>query len=187
MPRRISHVIGVDDAPFARSHKGDVTVVGAVFAGDRLDGVLTGKVRKDGANATQVLTQMVSGSRFVAHLQAVMLQGIALGGFNVVDIRALSEALGLPVLVVMRKAPDFAAIQNALLSRVPGGARKWRLIQAAGEPQKVGNVLVQWAGMTADEAKELITRTTAHSDVPEPIRTAHLIAGGLMGESRGRV
>lgn len=187
MPRRISHVIGFDDAPFDRGHRGNVTVVGAVFAGSRLDGVLTSRVRKDGANATKVLAEMVSGSRFFAHLQAVMIQGIALGGFNVVDIRALSDALSLPVLVVMRKAPDFDAIRDALLSRVPGGARKWRLIRAAGEPEPAGSVLVQRAGMTRDEAKALVARTTIHSDIPEPVRTAHLIAGGLAGESRGRV
>lgn len=37
--QRLSHVVAFDDAPFARAHRGDVTVIGAVFAGLRLDGV----------------------------------------------------------------------------------------------------------------------------------------------------
>jgi endonuclease V-like protein UPF0215 family len=49
--RRISRVVVFDDAPFARNHRGDVLVVGAVFAADRLDGVIATKVRRDGANA----------------------------------------------------------------------------------------------------------------------------------------
>ena len=49
--RRFSNVVGFDDAPFARSHRGDVKVVGAVYAGLRLDGILVGRVRRDGANA----------------------------------------------------------------------------------------------------------------------------------------
>ncbi|HEY0593570.1 MAG TPA: DUF99 domain-containing protein, partial [Thermoanaerobaculia bacterium] len=30
--RKLSHVVGVDDAPFERSHRGEVPIVGAVFA-----------------------------------------------------------------------------------------------------------------------------------------------------------
>ena len=46
-----SNVVGFDDAPFRRDHRGDVAVVGTVYAGLRLDGILLGKVRRDGANA----------------------------------------------------------------------------------------------------------------------------------------
>ena len=49
-PRRLSNVVGFDDAPFAKAHRGNVKVVGAVFARERLDGVLVGQVRRDGAN-----------------------------------------------------------------------------------------------------------------------------------------
>ena len=35
-----SHVVGFDDAPFARWYRGDVPVVGAVFCGLRLEGVV---------------------------------------------------------------------------------------------------------------------------------------------------
>lgn len=68
MVKRYSHVIGFDDAPFERAHRGDVMIVGAVFAGMRLEGVLSGKVRRDGANATRVLIDLVRHSRFGAHV-----------------------------------------------------------------------------------------------------------------------
>ena len=35
-----SHVVGFDDAPFLPDQWGSVLVVGAVYAGERLDGVL---------------------------------------------------------------------------------------------------------------------------------------------------
>jgi len=44
MAKRISRVIGFDDAPVERAHRGDALIVGAVFAGTRLEGVLSGKV-----------------------------------------------------------------------------------------------------------------------------------------------
>jgi len=187
MTRRISHVIGFDDAPFARAHRGDVRVIGAVYAGTRLEGVLSGRLRRDGRNSTRVLIDLVRRSRFRAHVQAILLQGIAFAGFNVVDIRVLHAALGVPVIVVARKAPDMTAIRRALLQRVPGGRRKLQLIEQAGPMQAVAGVYVQRAGTTLEKVGELIRRLALNSKLPEPLRTAHLIAGGIAtGESRHR-
>lgn len=187
MAASISHVIGIDDAPFAREHRGDVLVVGTVFAGPRLEGVLSTRVRRDGRNSTRAIAAMVGGSRFAAHLQAVLLQGIALAGFNVVDLEGLHRALGLPILVVARRAPNLEAIRSALHTRVPGGRRKWALIEKAGPMEGVAGVYVQRAGLSLAEAEALIRRFAVMGKLPEPLRVAHLIAGGVTrGESRGR-
>ena len=98
MSGNITNVIGFDDAPFAPDFRGDVVVVGASFSAMRLEGVLTGKVRRDGANATRNLIRLISQSRFSSHCQLIMLQGIALAGFNVVDIHALRTALAIPII-----------------------------------------------------------------------------------------
>jgi len=108
--RSLSNVVGFDDSPFDLEHRGDVRVIGAVCARTRLDGVLSTTVRRDGSNATDRLIELVRASRFQAHIRAVLLQGIALAGFNVVDIHALHEALGIPVLVVARRPPHLAAV-----------------------------------------------------------------------------
>lgn len=187
MAGRISHVIGFDDAPFPRTHRGDVLVVGAIYAGTRLEGVLSGRVRRDGANATRVLIDLIARSRFRAHVQAVLLQGIALAGFNVVDIYKLHAALRIPVVVVARKQPDFTAIKRALLHRVPGGERKWTLIERLGPMEPVAGVHIQRAGISPAKAAELVRRLAINGLLPEPLRTAHLIAGGVVaGESRHR-
>lgn len=188
MPRTFSHVVGFDDSPFAREHRGDVPVVGAVYAGLRLEGVLTGSVRRDGANATSRLADLVRRSKFARQLQLVMLQGIALAGFNVVDLAALSEALRVPVLVVVRRRPRLDRVRTALLSRVRGGARKWALIERLGPAEPIAGVYVQRAGITPAQAHAVIRRLAVHGSIPEPLRTAHLVAGALVtGESRGRV
>ncbi len=187
MSARPSHVIGFDDAPFARTHRGDVLVVGAVYAGDRLEGVLSGKVRRDGVNATRVIVDLVAGSRFGAHVQAVLVQGVAFAGFNVIDLHAVHAALGVPVIAVARHAPDLAAIKRALLARVPGGRRKWALIESLGPMEPVAGVYVQRAGISLARTEELIRRMARHGLLPEPLRTAHLVAGGVTtGESRHR-
>lgn len=187
MSRLLTKVVGFDDAPFVHAHRGDVLVVGAVYASRRLEGVLSGRVRRDGADATRELVRMVSGSRFGAQLQAVFLQGIALAGFNVVDVRGLHDALGIPVVVVARRQPDLEAVRDALLARVRGGRRKWRLVEALGPMEPVDGVFVQRVGIERPQAVALVRHFAVNGALPEPIRTAHLIAGGVtQGQSRHR-
>ncbi|MFO0614357.1 MAG: DUF99 family protein [Polyangiaceae bacterium] len=184
--RRLSNVIGFDDAPFPHDHRGDVRLIGTVCARTRLDGVLSGKIRRDGANAAARMSAMLRESPFREHVQAILLQGIAVGGFNVVDVAALTESAGVPALVVMRRMPDLEGIRRALAAR-PGGERKWRLIEAAGPIERIDPVFVQRVGLSLDEARDLLRATTLHGSLPEPLRLAHLIAGGVTtGVSRGR-
>lgn len=181
-----SNVVGFDDAPFARDHRGDVRLIGAVCARTRLDGVLAGRVRRDGVNATATMAAPVARSQFRDHIQAVLLQGIAVAGFNVIDVHALSAALQVPVLVVARRAPDLPAMRRAL-GRVRGAARKWALIEAAGPMQPLRGIYVQPIGLTLAQAETLLRATTLHGKLPEPVRLAHLIATGTtLGSSRGR-
>ncbi len=184
------NTIGFDDAPFAHEHRGDVLLVGAVCAGTRLDGVVSRSVRRDGANATEKMTDAVLRTGFRDHLHAILLQGIAVAGFNVVDIHELHGETGLPVVVVARRAPRLALIRRALTgpgSPVPGGARKWRLIERAGPMEPCGKLFVQRVGVSPEGVARLLARTTLHGHLPEPLRLAHLVAGGITtGRSRGR-
>jgi hypothetical protein len=185
--RRLSNTIGIDDAPFSRAHRGDVAIVGAVLTRKRLDGVVISAVRRDGRNATEKIAEMIESSAFDAHVQAVLLQGIALAGFNVVDIHELARRLSRPVLVIARYEPDLAAIRRALLGRVPGGPRKLALIEKAGPMEPLAGVLVQRAGLSLAQAGRCLGDLRLHGKIPEPLRLAHLIAGAIAsGHSRGR-
>lgn len=187
MAAPISNVIGFDDGPFDKSHaRGAVLLVGAVFARTRLDGVVSGQVRRDGRNATAAMAALVRGSQFDGHVRAVLLGGIAVAGFNVVDIHALCAELDRPVVVVARRPPRYAHIRRAL-THVSHGERKWALIEAAGPMEPVGQVYVQRAGISLADTEALLHVTTLHGKLPEPLRVAHLIAGGIVtGVSRGR-
>ncbi|MBN1890651.1 MAG: DUF99 family protein [Thermoflexales bacterium] len=187
MRKHFSNVIGFDDAPFPAHHKGNVKVVGTVYARLRLDGILIGEVKKDGLNAAKKLVTLISQSRFAAHIQLIMLQGIALAGFNVVDVFYMHEQLGLPILVVSRRLPNMAAIREALLN-MGGGRRKWALIEQLGPMEAVEQVYVQRVGLTLEQASTVVREFSTAGHIPEPLRIAHLIAGAMMnGQSSGRV
>lgn len=180
-------VVGVDDGPVPRRLGAAVFVAAPVVRADgQLDGLLTTQVRRDGWNATERLLRMLSCSRFLPQVHAIMVDGIALGGLNVVDIRRLSDELERPVLTVVRHRPDQERFRK-VVQRLPRPARRWELVERAGPVLEAGPIFFQCAGATPTRARELLHATTLHGNLPEPIRLAHLIAGGVVdGESRGR-
>ncbi|MGA7802900.1 MAG: DUF99 family protein, partial [Gammaproteobacteria bacterium] len=53
--------------------------------------------------------------------------------------------------------------------------------------EAAAGVYVQRVGISLPAAQALVRRLAVNSALPEPLRTAHLIAGGLVtGESRHR-
>jgi endonuclease V-like protein UPF0215 family len=53
--------------------------------------------------------------------------------------------------------------------------------------EPVAGVFVQRAGLSLADAEPVVRRLAVSGRIPEPLRTAHLIAGGLAtGQSRGR-
>ncbi|HMA67714.1 MAG TPA: DUF99 family protein [Desulfosalsimonadaceae bacterium] len=186
--KRFSNVAGFDDAPFEREHQGRVPIVGTVYAGLRFDGVLMGEVEKDGSDAARQIAGLVENSRFAGHIQLVLLQGIALAGFNVVDVFALHERLHMPVLVISRRQPDMERIRSVLKTRIPGGDKKWAVIERLGEMEPLARVFVQRAGLSREQASRVLRQFAVYGNIPEPLRTAHIIAGALVyGQSRGSV
>ncbi|MBN1140821.1 MAG: DUF99 family protein [Deltaproteobacteria bacterium] len=184
--RRYSNVIGFDDAPFDRESREPVSIVGAVFAGPRFDGVLIGQVERDGTDAAAAIVGLLRRSRFAEHVRLILLQGITLAGFNVVDPFAVQIELGVPLLVVSRRRPDLAAVRETLLTHIDGGPEKWAVIERLGPMEPLGALFVQRVGLSMEEARETIERFALHGRMPEPIRAAHLIAGALTrGASRG--
>ena len=178
--------MGIDDGPFDRARRCDVQVVGAMYrGGEFLDGMMVTKVRRDGRNATAKLIEMVRESRYYPQLHYIMLDGIALGGFNVVDIERLWKETRLPVLVVVRHEPDMAAVERAVM-RLPRGQARWALIEKAGLVEPLGGLFVQRVGLDAEEAAALLELSCTRAKLPEPLRAAHIIAGALVTGQGGR-
>ncbi|MBD3164829.1 DUF99 family protein [Candidatus Woesearchaeota archaeon] len=184
--RKEIRILGVDDSCFNREKYQNVLVIGAFFRGGSfLDGILSTKVRKDGDNSTKKLTEVVNKSKWKSQLRAILLDGIALAGFNVVDIKKLNEKTSIPVIAVMRKYPDKDKIFSAL--KKIRQEKKIKLIEKAGKIHKTGKIYFQFAGISLKKAEEIISLTTTYAYIPEPVRIAHIVAAGVVnGESSGR-
>jgi len=186
MLKKEIRVIGIDDAPFNKFKKGKVLVVGTVFRGGLyLDGVLSTKVSVDGNDATKNIIEMINKCKFKPQLQCIFLDGIAVGGFNVIDVKELNKKTKLPVIVIIRRNPNIEKIKKTLI-RI-NKKNKIKLIEKAGSVVPVGKIYIQLTGLSIDKAKEILKIVCTRSLIPEPIRIAHLIASGItFGESRGK-
>ena len=178
-------VLGVDDGVFIPHSKGLVDVVGVVFRGGYwLDGVMRTEVEVDGLDGTEKIASMIIESPHYKQLRIIMLSGITLAGFNVVDIKELYNKTGLPVIAITRNMPNMKEIEQAI-ERLPEKEKRWRAIQNAGEMIKVQTrkeeepIYMQIAGIKREDAEKIVKITSTRSNIPEPLRVAHIIASGL--------
>ena len=183
-------LLGIDDSPFSFNDK-YANIIGVVMrGGSYIEGVLKEQVSVDGEDATYICLNMIENTRHKEQIKAVLLDGVALGGFNVVDIEELNLSTGLPVITVTRDEPDFEKIKQALIKKFPDWEERWDIL-TKGDLHKVKTshnpIFVKCSGISLEETKEIIKLSTIRGVVPEPIRVAHLIASGVTrGESYGK-
>ena len=179
-------IIGFDDAPFNHTRGSLVNIAGIVCSGTKMEGMLWCEAQKDGTDATNAIINALKPSKFYQQIHAVLIDGIAIGGFNVIDLNKLSQELNLPCISVMRKEPDLSAIETAL-NNFEDGKERWQLIKDAGEIYYHENIQTkitskfyyQVSGCTPDIAAKVLERTTENSSIPEALRLAHLIGAAI--------
>ncbi|UZE94353.1 MAG: DUF99 family protein [Candidatus Pacearchaeota archaeon] len=186
-------ILGIDDGPFNKFRDKECLVIATVFRGGHyMDGLLSTKVKVDGIDSTTKLTKIIRKTKHIGQLQCIMIDGIALAGFNVIDIQKLNKKTKLPVIVIIRRKPNFKKIERALRkANKKTWRKKLKLMEKAGKIYKLRlknkNLYFQTAGISEKQVREIIRISATHAIMPEPIRIAHLIASGVvLGESRGR-
>jgi endonuclease V-like protein UPF0215 family len=184
--KKEARVVGFDDSSFNKFKDKEVLVIGAFYRGGNFpDGVISFKVKVDGKDSTEKLITSIKKSKFRTQLQAIFLNGIAFAGFNIIDIQKVYKQTKIPVIVVIRKMPDIKRIISTLKKLKFDS--KIKLIEKAGDVHRVGDVYCQYAGCSKEFVSKLLRITCSHSNIPEPVRLAHLIGAGIsMGESKGR-
>ncbi|MGD9211904.1 MAG: DUF99 family protein [Desulfobacteraceae bacterium] len=184
--RKKIRVIGFDDAPFEKKPGTTVYLTGVVCSDTRFEGMLYDRTTKDGNDATKVIIEMLRESKFLPQLNIILLDGIAVGGFNIIDLAELHAAFGLPCVAVMRKTPNLSSIKRAL-QHFADKKEKIEKIANAGEIHNIGGFIFQVVGAGITDTAKVLARLTDNGKVPEALRLAHLIGSAIMtGESGKR-
>jgi endonuclease V-like protein UPF0215 family len=181
------HVLGVDDGPFEKGVSRSVPLVGVTMEGaDLVEAVSVTEFPVDGEDVADFLAAWIDSLRVKPALQGILFGGITIAGLAVIDVHALAERLGVPVVVVNRREPGDARLIEALESA--GLAHRCAILERAPRAQCVnGRIYAAAAGGDPAAAASLVRATLGKSDLPEPLRLAHLIARAIVtGESRGR-
>ena len=177
--------LGIDDGRFIPKTKGIADIVGVVYRGASwFEGFMHTKITIDGLDAIEKIVSMIKNSPFYRELRVIFLDGVSFGGFNVVDINELCCLIDLPVISVTREKPDLNSIKYAL-QNLPDFEVRWQSILNSGklievEIREVDNpIYIQIAGILQEDAKKIVKKLSTNSNIPEPLRVAHIIASGL--------
>lgn len=183
-------MLGIDDGPFQKG-QGRAPLAGVlVCPPGYVEGVMVSSCQVDGEDANEAISNMVLESRFSGQVRMIMVDGAAMGGFNVIDVRKLSEDLGVPVLTISRDEPNLTSIRDALRAHFSDWERRFEIISRNHvRPVEVpdGRVFITSEGIEEREADAMVRRCIVRGCLPEPVRLAHLVATALVrGESHGR-
>ncbi|MFC6731408.1 DUF99 family protein [Haladaptatus sp. DYSN1] len=156
------------------------TLAGVVTRASRIvDGFSFGECTVGSLDATDAISDLYDRlGREDA--QSVMVSGIALAWYNLVDLHRLHEATARPVISVTYEASD--GLETGLRDAFDGTELDARLaIYEALPPRhelQVGaeTVWVRCVGCEPDEAAELVRGFTPEGGRPEPLRVARLAA-----------
>jgi endonuclease V-like protein UPF0215 family len=111
-----------------------------------------------------------------------MIDGVALGGFNIIDLEKVNKALGIPVIVIVKRRPNLDSIKKAL-QNLTQSEKRWALIKKLPPVSEIkvpdGKVYYQHIGIEKGQAARIIKSSILRGRTPEAVRAAHLIASGL--------
>lgn len=183
--KRTIRAIGFDDAPFVRRANEQVAVAGVVCAGTRFEGMVWTHVQPDGWDATTALSEILLRSKFLPQVHVVLLDGISLAGFNVIDLPLLAKQLERPCVSVMRRLPKLSAIEYAI-RRLPEPERRLGILQRAGLIHGHPPFYFQVCGAEPSVVAKVLGQLTDRGHVPEALRLAHLITAAVVTGESGR-
>jgi hypothetical protein len=170
------HLLGVAESYDGGSQS---TVAGAVVRTDRaLDALVFSTVTHGGTDSTARLADLVADLDR-EDVGPVLLAGVAPAWFNLVDLPALAERTGRPVLAVAFE--DSPGLEPALREQFSGRALADRLAVYERLPERHpvdvdGRTLyLRAVGCPVDAAADRL-REHGHEGRPEPLRVARLAA-----------
>ena len=148
-----------------------------------IDGFVTGHSTVGGDDATDVILDMYK-KLDRPDVSFLLISGIVISLYNIVDLKRISEETGLPVIGVTYE--ESKGIEDAIKQHFPDSYEsKLAEYSKLGSREKITlhtshNLYIRNEGCTVLEAKQLLDRITLQGSVPEPLRISQLLANTLL-------
>lgn len=183
-------VLGIDDSPFSFRDSTALLVGVVARLPMYIEGIMRTECAVDGNDVNDVVINMIERSRYKEQLKLIMFDGIAAGGFNMIDVDEIYRNCGIPCATITRELPDIESMRNALKKNFTDWKKRMEIIER--HPlYKIGTkhkpLYAGVVGMDVDTLEEMVGECTVIGTLPEPLRVAHLISAAMvLGESHGR-
>ncbi|MDE1861751.1 MAG: DUF99 family protein [Thaumarchaeota archaeon] len=156
------------------------TLAGVVMRRDLvIDGFVLGSTTLEGDDSTDEIISMYEKlSR--QDISFVMVSGLIISMYNIVDIKRLWTMLSVPIIGVTYE--ESGGIEAAIKHHFPDSYQpKIDQYQRLGSRTKVSlhtnhDIFLRIEGCSMNEAKRLLDTLTIQGSVPEPLRIAQLLA-----------
>jgi len=148
-----------------------------------IDGFVFGKATLEGNDATDKILQMYQklDRQDISYL---LISGIIISMYNIVDVKKISSSLNLPVIGVTYQ--DSSGIEEAIKQHFPNSYEtKLQAYKKLGPRHKVtlgtsSQIYTRNEGCTVEEASMLLNDLTLQGSIPEPLRVAQLLAKTIL-------
>jgi len=176
---------GVRALGVAESYREETsTLAGAIVRASRVvDGFVFGSCTVGGTDATEAIVSLFDRLDR-EDVQYLLVAGIALAWFNVVDLHRLHGATDRPVLSVTFEDSD--GLEGPIRDAFDGDDRRERLDTYRAQPPRRsvtvdgGTVFVRSVGIDEREADDVVRAFTPEGGRPEPVRVARLAGRAVL-------
>ncbi|MEX0764019.1 MAG: DUF99 family protein [Nitrosopumilaceae archaeon] len=156
------------------------TLAGVVMRRDFIiDGFVFGQTTIEGNDATDSILKMHQKLNR-DDISFVMISGLIISMYNIVDIKKIWDKLKIPVIGVTYD--DSKGIEAAIKYHFPNSYQsKIEEYHKLGERTKIRlhtghDLYIRIEGCTVQETKSLLDTFTLQGAIPEPLRVAHMLA-----------
>ena len=148
-----------------------------------IDGFVLGHSTVGGDDATDTILAMYK-KLDRPDVSFLLISGILITLYNIVDLKRISGETGLPVIGVTYE--ESKGIEDAIKHHFPDSYKsKLAEYSKLGSREKITlhtshNLYIRNEGCTLLEAKQLLDKITLQGSVPEPLRIGQLLANTLL-------
>ena len=170
-------ILGIAES-FVRSSPISI-MAGVVMRADlRVDGLAYSRATVGGDDATEAVLNLYR-QLDRTDVNALLLSGLAISWFNIIDLKEISERTQKPVICLTYE--ESPGLEDYIREYFPQPEEKLRCYAASGERTSVllktgFEVYVRALGATIEETQILLDKFTRDGLVPEPVRVARMIA-----------
>ena len=148
-----------------------------------IDGFVFGTATLDGDDATESILKMYDELNR-PDINYVLISGLVLSLYNIVDIKKIHEKLQIPIIGVTYNESE--GLDSAIKHHFPESYEsKIKQYQKLGNRDKItlntsSDIFVRRQGCDLHEVKRLLNELTIQGSFPEPLRVAQLLAKSLL-------